>query len=283
MVIAPPGRWPAIQIEELWRYREMLAILGLRDVKVRYKQTLLGVLWIVIQPLAMVGIFTVLFGLLLGPERLPTIPGVPYALSTLCGLLLWNLFAATVTQATSSLVDNRGLITRIYFPRLLVPAAPAIGALIDFGVSCTVFVGLVVFYSLAGDYGFQASRSLLALPCFVLLAVLFALALSFWLSALAAIYRDVRYLLPFALQLLFFVTPVVFAAGVVMPRMPDWAAALFALNPMLGAIEGVRWSLFEGASLAPFGLLGGTLVSLVTLVSGLFVFRRLEQTFADVV
>ena len=283
IVIEPPRRWPSLRAFELWQHRELLWILALRDVRARYKQTLLGVLWIVVQPLVMVGIFSVLFGLLLGPDRLPTVEGVPYALSTVCALLAWNLFSATVSQASGSLIDNRGLITRIYFPRLLVPAAPAIGALIDFAVSCTVYLGLLLYFVATGAYTPVWSASLLALPVFVALAVTFAFAVSLWLSSLAAIYRDVRHALPFALQLLFFVTPVVFASDVVLPRMPGWAAAIFSLNPMMGVIEGIRWSLFDGATLSTSVVVSAVAVTAISLASGLLAFRRLEQVVADVV
>ena len=283
VVITAPPRWPTLGLAELWQYRELAVMLAMRDIRARYKQTALGVGWVLFQPLAVIGLFTVLFSLLLGQDRLPTAPGVPYALSTAVAWLPWNLFATTVAQSTSSLVDNRALITKVYFPRLIVPAAPVVGALVDFLIASLIIVLLIGWYGATAGYRFEASAALFALPLFAILALAFALAAALWLAALTAIYRDIRYIVPFATQLLLFATPVVYSSDTIAPRLSGTARLLFELNPMVGVVEGFRWALFglEAPPMRAFAL--SALGVAVLLVGGAYYFRRMERSFADLV
>ena len=276
-MIRPQRGWVRIDLGELWRYRELVGFLALRDLRVRYKQSLLGVAWAVIQPLLTMLVFAVLFGVLLGRERLPTVEGVPYALSTFCALVPWQLFARSVVSSGDSLVANQQLITKVYFPRLLAPIAPILAALVDFGLAFAVLLGMMAFFGIA------PGPAVVALPLFVLLAVAAALAAALWLSAANAIYRDVRQAMPFFVQLGMFVTPVVYTTASVMADRPEWVRVLFAMNPMAAVVEGFRWALLGSAAPSWQALGGSALVTLALLISGLFFFRRLERTFADLV
>jgi lipopolysaccharide transport system permease protein len=261
-----------VNLRELWRYRELLWILGLRDVQVRYKQTALGVAWAVIQPLFTMLIFTLFFGRLGGMEdRIPA--GVPYAVYVLCALLPWQLFAFALTQSSTSLVANRGLITKVYFPRLIVPLAPLLCGLVDFAVSFVLLLAVMAYY------GVVPGVALLALPLFLLLALATSLAVGLWLSALNAVYRDVQFTLPFLAQIWLFVTPVAYPSTIV-PERWRW---LYGLNPMAGVVDGFRWSLL-GGDLQSWPLLATSVASvLILLVGGLFYFRSMETYFADLV
>ncbi len=274
-VIEPGKGWAPVDLAELWRYRELIGFLALRDVKVRYKQSLLGIGWAVLQPLFTMLVFTFLFGALLGPGRMPTPDGVPYAISTFCALVPWQLFAAALSSSGNSLVANQNLITKVYFPRLVAPIAPALGALVDFAVAFVVLLGMMVVCGLTPGAG------ILAVPLFALFAVAAALSVSLWLSALNAMYRDVRHILPFLVQAWMFATPVVYTTASVMGGQPGWLRVLYGLNPMAGVIEGFRWALLGGAN-PPWDLLGTSAMAVAALfVGGLFFFRRMERTFAD--
>jgi lipopolysaccharide transport system permease protein len=275
VIAARPG-WRALELGELWRHRELLFLLAARDIQVRYKQTLLGVGWAVLPPLCTTLVFALLFDVLLGKNQTPTITGVPYALSTYCALVPWQLFARVFSAAGNSLVANRYIITKVYFPRLIAPLAPAAAALIDFAVA---FVGLLLLMAL---YGVSPSWHLLAAPLFTALTVLTALAVALWLSALNAIYRDVAQIMPVLLQLWLFVTPVLYTSTSVVAHLPPLGRWLYAMNPMLGAVEGFRWSLLGGEGVAADALALSCAVVLVLLVGGLYFFRRMEQTLVDV-
>ncbi len=210
VVIEPGEGWAPVDLAELWRYRELIGFLALRDVKVRYKQSLLGIGWAVLQPLFTMVVFTFLFSALLGPGRMPTPDGVPYAISTFCALVPWQLFAAALSSSGNSLVANQNLITKVYFPRLVAPIAPALGAMVDFAVAFVVLLGMMVVCGLTPCVG------ILAVPLFALFAVAAALSVSLWLSALNAMYRDVRHVLPFLVQAWMFATPVVYTTASVM-------------------------------------------------------------------
>jgi lipopolysaccharide transport system permease protein len=277
VVIQPQRGWVPVDLAELWRYRELIGFLALRDIKVRYKQSLLGIAWAVLQPLATMVIFGVLFRALLGQDRMPTLEGVPYAVSTYCALVPWQLFARSLQSSGDSLVANQHLITKVYFPRLAAPTAPLLAALVDFGCAFAVLLGMMV------AWGIVPSAAAFAVPLFVLLAVATALAVSLWLSALGAIYRDVRHTLPFLVQLWMFATPVVYTTESVLGGRPQWMQVLYGLNPMTGVVEAFRWALL-GAAEPPWALLSASVaVSALLLVSGLYFFRRLERTFADLV
>jgi lipopolysaccharide transport system permease protein len=272
LLIRPRSGWQAIDFCELWRFRELLWLLGLRDVQVRYKQTLLGVAWAVIQPLFTMLVFSVFFGYLGGMSG-RIVGNVPYPVYTFCALLPWQLFAFALAQGSNSVVSSRGLITKVYFPRLYVPMAPLLCGLLDFAIS------LVLLGVLMACYGITPGWAVLTLPLFVALAVACSLAVSLWLSALNAVYRDVQFTLGFLTQLWLFATPVAYPSSIV-PERWRW---LFGLNPMAGVVDGFRWSLL-GTSEAPGPML---LVSVATvallLAGGLFFFRRMEKTFADLV
>ena len=267
--ITPPTRWPELALGDLWAYRELVFFLVWRDLKVRYKQTVLGIAWAVLQPLITVIIFTIVF------SRLASLPseGVPYPVFTLAALLPWQLFAAAVTGSSNSLVGSSSLLTKVYFPRLIIPIAAVMSTLADFVISFVLLAGLMVWY------GIVPSAGILLLPLFVLQALTLALAIGLWASALNVQYRDVQYALPFALQVLLFASPVAYSATLV-PAGP-WRV-VYGLNPLVGVIQGFRWALLGAA---PPGLLAevSVLVTLVVLVGGLFFFKRMEDRFADVV
>jgi lipopolysaccharide transport system permease protein len=275
VVIEPQRGWVPIDLAELWRYRDLIGFLALRDVKVRYKQSLLGAAWAVLQPLATMVVFGVLFRALLGRGGMPTLEGVPYAVSTYCALVPWQLFARSVQASGDSLVANRQLITKVYFPRLALPIAPLLAAGVDFACAFAVLLGMML------AWGIVPSAAVLALPLFVLLALAAALAVSLWLSALGALYRDVRHTLPFLVQLWMFVTPVVYTTDSVLADAPVALHVLYGLNPMAGVVEAFRWALLGAASPSwPLVCASATVTGLL-LVLGLRVFRRLERSFAD--
>jgi lipopolysaccharide transport system permease protein len=277
VVIEPARGWVGLDLPELWRHRELIGFLALRDIRIRYKQSLLGAAWAVLQPLLTMVVFTLLFGLLLGRRGMPTVEGVPYAVSTYCALVPWQLFATSLASSGDSLVTNQHLIRKVYFPRLVAPIAPLLAALLDFGIALAVLFGMMLYY------GVEVGWSLLALPLFVLLAILTSLGVSLWLSAANALYRDVRFATPFLIQLWMFVTPVVYTTASVMTSQPEWVQLLYALNPMAGVTEGFRWALL-GAPSPPAHVLGASLVAVsLLLVGGALYFRRMERTFADLV
>jgi lipopolysaccharide transport system permease protein len=275
-VIEPGRGWGTIDCAELWRYRELIAFLAIRDLRVRYRQTLLGAGWAVLQPLLTMAAFTLLFGALLGGDRLPTNAGVPYAISTYCALVPWQLFATALTSSSNSLVHNQALVTKVYFPRLIAPLAPVLAALVDFAIAFAVLAGMMLWAGL--PIGWQVA----ALPLFVALAVAASFAVAVWLAALNALYRDVRHAIPFLIQVWMFASPVVYTTASVMEGRPDWLRHLYALNPMAGVIEGFRWALLGGA---PPGLEIAMSLAIVLVVgwAGLHFFRRLERRLSDVI
>jgi len=275
VVIEPQTGWVGLDLPELWRYRELIAFLALRDLKVRYKQSALGAAWAVLQPLLTLAVFTGLFGSLLGPDRLPGAAGVSYAVSTFCGLVPWQLFARAVTAGSESVVVNQALVTKVYFPRLAAPIAPVLAALVDFALSFAVLLGMLAWA------GIVPGAAVVWLPIFALLAVAAALGVALWLAAVNALFRDVRLALPFLVQLWMLVSPVVYATPSLLHGRPAWVWFAYSLNPMTGVIEGFRWALFGGAD-PPVGLLAGSaLTTALLLTSGLLIFRRLERQFAD--
>lgn len=282
LVIRPTRGWATLQLGELWKYRELLYFLAWRDIKVRYKQTVLGIAWAVLVPFMTMVVFNVLFGLLMGRGNEPTLAGVPYAISTFCALVPWQLFASAMSQSSNSIVNSRNLITKVYFPRLIAPLAPVLASLVDFLIAFAMLIAMIGCYHLFTDYTFVVSWRLLTLPFFVMLVCATALAISLWLSAMNAIYRDVRYMLPFLTQLLMFVSPVVYTTESILNKegIPDWARVVYGLNPLAGVLEGFRWALLGGA---PPGavLIPSTLMVIVLLISGMFYFRRMERTFVD--
>jgi len=267
--ISPPSRWTSLEFRELWEYRELLYFLIWRDVKVRYKQTALGAAWAVIQPFFMMVVFSLFFG------RLAKVPsdGIPYPVFTFCALLPWQLFANALTESSNSLVGNQNLITKVYFPRLVVPISAVLGGLVDFVIAFVILLGMMLYYGIVPGW------AIVTLPGFILLAVLTALGVGLWLSALNVQYRDVRYTIGFLVQLWLFLTPVAYPSSIV----PEKWRPLYGLNPMAGVVEGFRWALL-GKSQPPGAMLWVSVaVVIVILFGGLYYFRRMEQQFADIV
>jgi lipopolysaccharide transport system permease protein len=267
--ITPPSRWWAIPLGELWSYRELLYFFVWRDIKIRYKQTAIGAAWAVLQPFLTMLVFSLFFGKL---ARIPS-DGLPYPIFYYSALLPWMYFAAALQNATNTIVENQRLITKVYFPRLALPISAVLSGLVDFGVSSVMFLVMMVYY------GIRPGAAVLWLPVFLLLAILTALGVGLWLSALNAIYRDVRYVLPFLVQVWLFASPVVYSSSLV-PVKWRW---LYGLNPMAGVIEGFRWSL-TGRGDAPGRLIyvsAGAVI--VVLLSGIGYFQKMETTVADVV
>jgi len=267
--IEPATRWPSIDLRELWQYRELLYFLTWRDIKVRYKQTVLGAAWAVIQPLFIMMIFSLFFGRLAGVPS----EGLPYPVFTFCALLPWQLFAHALTESSNSLVGSQNLITKVYFPRLVVPISAVLGGLADFAIAFVILLGMLFLYGIVPGW------QIVALPGLVLLAVMTALGVGLWLSALNVQYRDVRYTINFLVQFWLFATPVAYPSSIV----PVKWRALYGLNPMVGVVDGFRWALTGRPEFPGVVLLVSVIVVSVLLVSGLYYFRRLEQQFADIV
>jgi lipopolysaccharide transport system permease protein len=266
--ITPPTRWWVVPFAELWDFRELIYFFVWRDVKIRYKQTAIGAAWAVLQPFLMMLIFSLFFGRLgnLGSD------GLPYPIFYYSALLPWMYFAAALQNSTNTIVENQRLITKVYFPRLALPLSSVLSGLVDFGVSFLMFVVLMFYYRI------QPTEALLWFPAFLLLAILLALGVGLWLSAMNAIYRDVRYVLPFLVQFWLFASPVVYPSS----RVPERWRWLYGLNPMAGVIEGFRWSL-TGRGSPPVHLLFISFATVVVILfSGVGYFQKMETTMADV-
>lgn len=260
----------AVDLGELWRYRDLLWIMALRDIRVRYKQTALGAAWTVLQPLATMAVFTVFFGYLAGlSARIES--GTPYPLYALCALLPWQLFAQAITSSSNSLVDNQGLITKTYFPRLLIPFAAVVGGLADFAIVLALLIAMMA------AYGLYPGWALLWLPLLVALTVLTALSVGLWLAALSAMYRDFRHTTGFLVQIWLFATPVAYPSSIV----PQQWHTLYALNPMVGIVDGFRWALLGTTAPAPSVIAVSAIVVALLFVLGMIYFRRMERTMAD--
>lgn len=270
-VVLEAGRADRHYWRDLWRYRELFQVLAWRDIAIRYKQTAIGVAWAVVRPVLTMAIFTVVFGRL---AKLPSDGGAPYPLLVLAGMLPWTFASSALSDASGSLVGNANLIGKVYFPRLIVPAAAIVAGFVDFAV------GLVILAVMMAAYRFAPDWRVLALPAFVLLALLASLGPSLWIAALNVRYRDFRYVIPFLVQFGLYVSPVGFSSNVV----PQKWRLLYSLNPMVGVIDGFRWCLLGGRSpLYLPGLAIGVLVTAIFLWLGLRQFRRLERTFADLI
>src|SRR5829696_6995909 len=268
-VIQPSRGWVPLRLRELWEYRELLYFLTWRDVKVRYKQTALGAAWAVIQPFFMMIVFSLFFGKLGG---IPS-DGIPYPVFAFCALLPWQLFAHALSESSNSLVANERLITKVYFPRLIVPISAVLGGLVDFAIAFVILLGMMAYY------GIMPTVRVVRLPLFLLFAVMTALGVGLWLSALNVQYRDVRYTIGFLTQFWLFATPVAYPSSIV-PERWRW---LYGLNPMAGVVEGFRWALLGKTEGAGAMLVVSILAVILICIGGLYYFRRMEQTFADVV
>jgi len=269
LIIEPKHGWAALNYKEIWLYRELLYFLAWRDLKVRYKQTVIGVGWAILQPFLTMIVFSVVFGRLVGVSS----DGIPYPVFVYAGLVPWTFFATAMSQSGTSLVSNSHLISKVYFPRLILPMAAVIPAAVDFVFAFLVLLGLMFWYGIA------PTAAVITLPLFLLLAFLTALGVGVWLSALDVKYRDIRYLIPFLTQFWLFVTPVAYPSSYI---PAEWRL-FYALNPMVGVVEGFRWALL-GQSFELGGMVFvSTGVSIALLVSGLYYFKRMERQFADLV
>jgi lipopolysaccharide transport system permease protein len=258
--------WP--KLRELWEFRELIYFFAWRDIKVRYKQTVMGVLWAIIQPFLTMVIFSLFFG------RLANVPseGVPYPVFSYTALVPWTFFANALNQASNSLVVNANMIKKIYFPRLALPIATVLAGVIDFVLSFVVLLGIMLYY------GFTPTSNIVWLPLFLLQALVTSLGVSLWLAAMNVQFRDVRYTIPFLTQAWLFVTPIAYPSSL----LPERWRTLYGLNPMAGVVEGFRWALL-GTHTAPGKLIiVSALVALILFISGILYFRRMEQSFADV-
>ena len=275
VVYEPKRGWAALELRELWNYRELLYFLTWRDVLVRYKQAVLGVLWAILQPVLTMVVFTLVFNKALGVSS--PYPDVPYEVFSLTGLLPWQFFAGALGRSGVSLVSSSNLLTKVYFPRLVIPTSAVLGGLVDFAISFVILIAMMA------AFGVLPGWQIVLLPLFVFLAVVTALAVSLWLSALDVLYRDVQYIIPFVVQLWLFVSPVIYSLEQIRSGVLRVA---FALNPMTAVIGGFRWTLLSHESGMQFP--GGHVwismaVVVVILGGGLYYFKRVERVFADVV
>ena len=267
--ITPPSGWLDLNFRELWQFRELLYFFVWRDIKIRYKQTAIGAAWAVLQPLMTMLVFSLFFGHL---AKIPS-GGLPYPIFYYSALLPWMYFAGALQNATLSVVEQRGVITKVYFPRLILPLSAGVSGLLDFALGFAVFLGMMPLYRVA------PGRAIFLFPAFLLLAVATALGAGMWLSALNAIYRDVRYAVPFLIQFWMFASPVAYPSSLV-PERWRW---LYGLNPMAGVIEGFRWAL-TGKGQPPSLMLAVSAVAvIIVLMGGMVFFRKMEATIADVV
>jgi lipopolysaccharide transport system permease protein len=269
VLIKPIRGWTSLNLGDLWVYRELVFFMTWRDLKVRYKQTLLGASWAVLQPFLTMVVFSIFFG---GLAKVPS-DGVPYPIFSYVALLPWGLFSNALTNASRSLVASAHMITKIYFPRLILPLSSILSGIVDFLISFVVLIGMMLYYHLT------PTSAVWTLPFFLLLSLISALGVGLWLSALNVLYRDIGYVLPFLTQFWMFITPIAYPASMV----PEKWKLVYALNPMTGVVEGFRWALL-GTQTTSFSMLAvSTGISLIILVSGLYYFRRMERQFADMV
>jgi lipopolysaccharide transport system permease protein len=267
--IEPSKGWVSLKLNELWEYKELLYFLIWRDIKVRYKQTVLGAAWAIIQPFFTMVVFSLFFG------RLAKIPsdGVPYPIFSFAALVPWTFFANGLSKASNSLVGSSNLIKKVYFPRLTIPIANVLSGVVDFVLAFMMLIGMMIFF------GVTPTINVLWLPFFLLLALVTSLGVSLWLSAMNVQFRDVQHIIPFITQFWLFATPIAYPSSLL---SEPWRT-IYAINPMVGVVEGFRWALLSTDTAPGLMVLISSLVALAILVSGLFYFRRLEKTFADVV
>ncbi len=269
IILRPSRGWGSLNLGDLWKYRELIYFLTWRDIKVRYKQTLLGAAWAILQPLLSMLVFTIFFGGLLRVSS----EGQPYPVFSYTALLPWGLFSKALTDAGRSLVINRNMITKVYFPRLVVPISSVLSGVVDFLIAFLVLLGMIVYFKIA------PTSAVWTLPLFLILALITALGVGLWLSALNVIYRDVGYLLPFLTQFWFYITPVVYSSS----EIPEQWRLIYALNPMVGVVEGFRWALLSKETEPGPMVAVSAAIAVIILVTGMFYFRRMERTFADMV
>ena len=270
IILRPTRGWSALNLRELWRYRELIVFLTWRDVMVRYKQTLLGAAWAILKPFLTMVIFYFVF------DRLASVPtdGYPGPIFYFSGLLPWVLFQEGVTKAGNSLVTGANLITKVYFPRLAIPLASVVSGLVDFALAFVVLLGMMAVYRV------EVTARMLAVPLFVLMALVTSLGVGLWLSAMNVTYRDVGHVTPFMVQAWMYASPIVYSANLITdPRLQT----LYGINPVVGVIQGFRWAILGGMTFPGVLILESVLVSMLLLGGGMMYFRRMERSFADVV
>lgn len=270
VVLKPASRWPGIEFGELWRYRGLFAFLVWRDIKVRYAQTVLGLLWAVFQPIITMIVFTVVFGGLAKIES----DDLPYAVFSLCGLVPWTYFSTALTGASQSLVANAPLVTKIYVPRLIIPSAPVLAGLVDFAVALIILLGMLLFFGIVPE-----PSALYLVPLLLLMTMLTVSGVGYWLSALNIQYRDIKHVAPFLVQLWMYASPIVYPLSLV----PEEFRLAYSLNPLVSVVEGFRMALAGSGSLRPEYVAASLAVAVLLFVSGILFFRRSERVFADVV
>jgi lipopolysaccharide transport system permease protein len=270
VIIEASRDWALVRLRELWEYRELLYFLAWRDIKVRYKQTLLGVLWAILQPLVTMLIFALFFG------RLAKIPSdnVPYSVFALAALVPWFFFANSLSQSSNSLVGSANLITKVYFPRLVIPISVVVTGLPDFFLSFAVLLGVMIYYGI-----YPQLLAVVWIPILLLLTIITALGVALWLSALNVKYRDVRHLVGFLTQIWMFATPVLYPSSL----LPQKWRLLYSINPMVGVVEGFRWALLQTQTVPSRSIMVSAVTAILILVTGAVYFRRMEKSFADIV
>ena len=271
LLVLEPNRIEKQYWKDLWRYRELFVILAWRDVAVRYKQTFIGIAWALIRPLLTMVVFTVIFGRL---AKLPTEGDAPYAVLVFAGMLPWQFFSSALSSCSDSLVVNRSLLTKVYFPRLIVPAAAVITSFVDFLFSFLILAGLMIWFN------WSPSWQMLTLPLWIAVAFVASMGAGLWLSSLNVQYRDIRYVVPFLVQFGLYVSPVGFSSSIV----PEKWQLIYALNPMVGVIEGFRWAIIgKGAAINMAGFLLSMAIVTFLMIMGIAQFRKMEKQFADVI
>ena len=269
IIIRPSTGWTALNLRDLWVYRELVFFMIWRDLKVRYKQTLLGATWAIIQPVMTMLVFNFLFTKV---AKVPT-EGIPYPIFSFTALLPWGLFTTALNTASRSLTANTSMVSKVYFPRLVLPIASVLAGLVDFAIAFVLLIGMMVYYRIT------PTLAIWTLPLFMLLAIITALGVALWLSAINVKYRDVNYALPFLTNFWLFITPVAYSANVISQK---WQL-VYSLNPMAGVVNGFRWALLGAKTVLGPALAVSVGISLIVLISGLFYFRNMERTFADLI
>ncbi|HNR02790.1 MAG TPA: ABC transporter permease [Anaerolineaceae bacterium] len=270
VIIKPSRGWVGLKLSDLWLYRELVYFLTWRDIKVRYKQSVLGILWAILKPFMAMVVFTIFFG---NFAKIPS-DGVPYPIFSYTATLPWELFAAALGVASRSMVSNSNMVSKIYFPRMIIPLASVMSSVVDFLIGFTILIGMMIFYKVT------PTIAILWLPLLILLALVTALGVGFWSSALMVRYRDVGYIMPFIANLWMYLTPVVYPSSMI----PEKWRLLYALNPMTGVVEGFRYALLGTTQSVSSGMiLVSSLIAIIVLISGMFYFRRMEKQFADMI
>lgn len=268
-IIKPSRGWAALNLQDLWLYRELIFFMTWRDLKVRYKQTLLGASWAILQPFMTMIVFSIFFGNL---AKVPS-DGVPYPIFSYTALIPWTLFSKALQDASRSLVANRHMITKVYFPRMILPLSSVMAGLVDFLIAFIVLFGMMCYYKI------HPTVNVWVLPLFLLLALVTAVGVGLWLSALNVLYRDINYVLPFLTQFWMYLTPIAYPSSMI---PAEWQV-IYALNPMTGVVEGFRWALLGTGQPPGIMTLVSSIAAVVLLISGMFYFRRMERLFADMV